>query len=195
MGQRTAGANLRRGAALERVSILHITGDYLGVLGLEPALGRGFTRKELDASEPLVMVSEAYWRAEFAGDQAVLGTSVELDGVPHTLIGVMPREASRPSGPGVSQEVARQRTELLASSLQESQGTTHGIEIQPLEDLPVGNARTGLLLLMGVTLAVLSVVGLVAVYLPARRAARVDPISALRADYAPPEIQDPQRLI
>ena len=60
-------------------------------LGVPPFLGRGF--EDADArvgAEPVVLLSHPFWRSAYGADRAVLGRTIELDGIRHRVIGVMP---------------------------------------------------------------------------------------------------------
>ncbi len=62
------------------------------LLGLRPVLGRTFTAEEDQPNAtPVAVLSHATWQNRFGGDPAVLGRVLQLDGVAHTVIGVMPR--------------------------------------------------------------------------------------------------------
>jgi putative ABC transport system permease protein len=75
----------------ERVYGGRLTSNFLQVLGVQPALGRGFTRdEELAGRDHVVLISDGLWRRRFGGDPEVLGTTVLLDGDPYTIVGVMP---------------------------------------------------------------------------------------------------------
>lgn len=70
-----------------------VYGDLFGVLRLRPALGRAFLPTETEPrSAPLVMLSHSTWEADFAADSAIIGRSINLDGIPHSVIGVLPRD-------------------------------------------------------------------------------------------------------
>ncbi len=66
--------------------------SLFSVLGVRPAMGRGFLQEEdaPDAPTNVVVLSHALWSARFGGDSTVIGQTVELDGRPHTVVGVMP---------------------------------------------------------------------------------------------------------
>lgn len=61
------------------------------VYRVRPALGRAFSPDEARTGAPVVLLGDALWRARFGADPRVLGRQVELNGVPSTIIGVMPR--------------------------------------------------------------------------------------------------------
>jgi predicted permease len=67
-------------------------GDRLDeVLGVAPALGRWFTDKEQEpGNEGVVVLGHNLWQRRFAGDGDVIGRTMEVNGVSHTIIGVMP---------------------------------------------------------------------------------------------------------
>ncbi|HSR43107.1 MAG TPA: ABC transporter permease, partial [Longimicrobiales bacterium] len=76
-----------------------VSHDYFDVLGVAPALGREFEADEEGPSGPrLVIVSHAVWTTRLGADPDVLGRSVDLDGVPHRIIGVMPADFRGPTG-------------------------------------------------------------------------------------------------
>lgn len=67
------------------------TAGFFSVLGTEPALGRVFLPgDDRPGAEPGVVLSHEFWRRRFGGDTAAIGRTLELDGVPHTVLGVMP---------------------------------------------------------------------------------------------------------
>ncbi|HEV8239991.1 MAG TPA: ABC transporter permease [Thermoanaerobaculia bacterium] len=79
------------GAEPERVEAADVTANLFSVLGVEPALGRGFAKGEDAIGAPrVVLISWGLWQRRFAGDRGVLGRSVMVDGQPATVIGVMP---------------------------------------------------------------------------------------------------------
>ena len=81
-----------RGAPL-RASLVRTTAEMFSLWGISPALGRGFRRDDgLIGAAPVALLSHRYWQEQFASDPSVIGTSVLLDGTPHTLVGVLPRE-------------------------------------------------------------------------------------------------------
>jgi putative ABC transport system permease protein len=84
-----AGVNLVGNGEPRRLEIAPVTREVLPVLGVNPALGRVFDTREDDRSA--VVISFGLWQSQFGGDSSVLGQTVHLDGVPHTIIGVMPR--------------------------------------------------------------------------------------------------------
>jgi putative ABC transport system permease protein len=85
------GFNMSSGGSAERVSALHVSSDYFHVLGASPFLGRAFTAEEdRDPSARVVILGYALWQQHFAGDRAVLGAGVHLNGVPYSVVGVMP---------------------------------------------------------------------------------------------------------
>ena len=85
------GATLIQDGQSRRLSVIRATGDFFTVLGVSPAIGRPFGRAE-DTPEPanVVVLSYGLWQSAFGGRASVLGTAIDLDGRPTTVIGVMP---------------------------------------------------------------------------------------------------------
>ncbi|MEN6333684.1 MAG: ABC transporter permease, partial [Phycisphaerales bacterium] len=77
----------------ERLKGAVVTADLLPMLGVHPALGRGFlAEEERPGGSPAVLLSYALWQRLFSGSPAVLGTTVTLDGSGYTVVGVLPRD-------------------------------------------------------------------------------------------------------
>jgi len=76
----------------ERVFAEFVSGDYFNFLGIQPALGRFFLPEEgkNPGSDPVVVLSYAYWRHRFGGDPSVVGKTVEVNGHACTVIGIGP---------------------------------------------------------------------------------------------------------
>jgi putative ABC transport system permease protein len=89
--------NLSDGDSAERISGAAVTADFAKVLRLEPLLGRMFTVEEDKPKVPRVtVIGEGLWRERFGASPDVLGRVLKLNGVPHTIVGVMPRAAEFP---------------------------------------------------------------------------------------------------
>jgi len=68
-----------------------IIGNFFQVLGVHPAMGRLFTAEETRPGvHPVALLAYAYWRRQFNSDPAIVGKSVELNGTPITIVGVLP---------------------------------------------------------------------------------------------------------
>ena len=76
----------------EHVRGLDVTDGTLPILGVVPALGRSFTRKDDSPGSPqTVLLSYGYWQKKFGGDRSVIGRSITVDGKPREIIGVLPK--------------------------------------------------------------------------------------------------------
>src|SRR6185295_12402514 len=65
--------------------------ELFEVLGARPALGRAFEAgDDRMGAEPVAVLSHGLWQ-ELGGSASLLGRRVRLDGVPRTVVGVMPR--------------------------------------------------------------------------------------------------------
>ena len=74
-----------------------IFGDLFGVLRLQPALGRAFDARETEpGTPPVVMLGHSTWQTMFGGDSTIVGRTVNLDGMPHTVTGVLPANFAFP---------------------------------------------------------------------------------------------------
>jgi len=86
--------NLRAGrGAPERVETELVSGTYFETLGLRPHLGR-LLRPDDDRTRlghPVAVVSHAYWQSRLAADPSLIGSAIEVNGMPYTLIGVAPQ--------------------------------------------------------------------------------------------------------
>ncbi|HEY6358700.1 MAG TPA: ABC transporter permease, partial [Vicinamibacterales bacterium] len=101
--------DLSKGGAVERVSGLRVSGRFFEVLGLQPALGRGFTPDD-DArgggrGGDVAVISHAFWQRHFGGSADALGRTLWIDRVPFTIVGVTPRDFTGPDI-GASYDVA-----------------------------------------------------------------------------------------
>lgn len=86
------GFNLVGGGEPERVQGYRVGVDLFGLLGVEAALGRTFQSVEEEPGTPgVVLLGHDFWIRRYGGDREVLGTTVRLDDVPHTVVGVLPR--------------------------------------------------------------------------------------------------------
>ncbi len=75
----------------EQVQSLYMTDGVLPILSVPPLHGRWFTREDdRPNAARTVILTHGYWRRRFASDPSVLGRAMNIDGRPHTVIGVMP---------------------------------------------------------------------------------------------------------
>ena len=73
-------------------SVNAVSANVLQVLGVAPALGRDFrSSDEVPGAAPVVMVSHRYWLARWAGDAAIVGSTLHVNGSPATIVGVLPQ--------------------------------------------------------------------------------------------------------
>jgi len=66
-----------------------VTSNYFDVLGVRPVRGRNFLPAEEEGAD-VAMVTENFWQKRMGGDPNVIGRSITLDGVPHTIVGILP---------------------------------------------------------------------------------------------------------
>ena len=81
---------LRYGDRTLRLFGAELTPDLYKMLGVEPALGRGFTDSDYLPNAPrVVMLGHDFWQNTFNGDPAILGKQVLIEGEAHTVTGVL----------------------------------------------------------------------------------------------------------
>ncbi|HEX6806785.1 MAG TPA: ABC transporter permease [Gemmatimonadaceae bacterium] len=75
-----------------RLHAVAASANLYPLLGVRPAIGRGFALDEDLPDEPssVVVLSHALWRSRFGGDSGIVGRPITIDGRAHTVIGVMP---------------------------------------------------------------------------------------------------------
>lgn len=139
--------------AAERVRAGRATAGLLPLLGVTPELGQLFgSESEVPGRDSVVLLSHALWRSRFGESRDVVGKTLNLNGVPHTVLGVLPASfrfapdvdlwkplapnpaepGNRPRDvflravgrlrPGVSWEQARTELETVAAALAREEG-------------------------------------------------------------------------
>jgi putative ABC transport system permease protein len=84
--------NISGGDRPERVFTGLAHSDPFGPFGLRPALGRGFNAAELAPGGPAAAIlSYRLWQSRFGGDPALVGRDVRVNGMPRTVVGIMPQ--------------------------------------------------------------------------------------------------------
>src|SRR2546430_2866853 len=86
-----AAVNLNTADQPERVGGNAISVGTFELLGVRPAIGRSFFGDDtVPGRDHVVILSDALWRRHFGADPRVLNQQVRMEGVPYTVIGVMP---------------------------------------------------------------------------------------------------------
>jgi putative ABC transport system permease protein len=90
-GWRSGSVTLTTGGEPQRLARFEATATLLPTLGIAPVLGRNFTREEDTAGGPRVaLLAESIWRSRFGANASLVGQPITLDGIPHTVVGILP---------------------------------------------------------------------------------------------------------
>ncbi len=81
---------LTSAAEAEQISVARISPNFFGLLGVPPLLGRTFSAEEAEQRQRLALISHRFWQTRFGGSPEVIGASIEIDGLPSRIIGVIP---------------------------------------------------------------------------------------------------------
>jgi putative ABC transport system permease protein len=91
---RPVSASVTDNGGTDRLRGALVSEAAFAVLGIEPATGRPFTRDDHQAGSPIaVAISDKTWRTRYGGDAAVIGRPIVFNGIPATIVGVLPRGA------------------------------------------------------------------------------------------------------
>jgi putative ABC transport system permease protein len=143
-------ANASDAGQTEAVSVNSTQANFFEVLGVQPKIGRAFDAGEDQAGKNHVaIVSNAFWRRQFAGRSDVLGKTIKLNEEPYSIIGVLPewfnfhhateiwtpmdmtRKALGPRGSHSYRAIARLKPNVSASQAQaELNGITREVAKQ-----------------------------------------------------------------
>lgn len=81
---------VRIGDATDRHNALRVSGKAFDALRTRPALGRALAEADTRAgANPVVVLGDALWRNRAGADPSIVGRTVSINGVPHTVVGVM----------------------------------------------------------------------------------------------------------
>src|SRR5579872_180697 len=89
------------GGEAEVIRVQLVSGNYFGMVGVEPAIGRAFLPAEdgTPGAHPVAVLSHRYWTRRFLGDATVLGKSTLINGVAFTFIGIAPESFAGTGAP------------------------------------------------------------------------------------------------
>jgi len=81
-----------------RVACAAVASTFLPTFGIQPVLGRNFTREEDRPNAPKVaLLAYGLWQDRFGGDRNVVGRTISLEGQPTEILGVLPRDFEFPT--------------------------------------------------------------------------------------------------
>jgi macrolide transport system ATP-binding/permease protein len=88
------GTTLSVGDRAERASGAIVSANYFDALGVQPILGRGFRPEEGTGrnAHPVTVIGYQTWKDRYGGDPNIIGRTQYLNGVQHTIIGVVPEK-------------------------------------------------------------------------------------------------------
>jgi len=92
LATRFVTASLTGDGQPEQLSGKKVTPNFFDVLGVQPVRGRPFTVEEDKSQTPVVVLSYNLWRRRFGGDEAIIGRTMLMNGVPTKVVGVMPKD-------------------------------------------------------------------------------------------------------
>jgi len=82
-----------------RLPGMGVSAEFFRVLGIEPAVGRGFSRQdEVFGQHRVVVISERFWVERFRAQNDAIGRKLIVDGEPHTVVGVVPSRLKHVGG-------------------------------------------------------------------------------------------------
>ena len=181
----STGWVLEEGDYPESVSGVQVSTNIHSMLGIEPLEGRTFMAEEgQQGRNRVAMISSSLWERKFNSAKSIIGQTVTLDGMRHTVVGIFPdRSDLDPNnsvdvwtplaldehaganylrvlarlGPGLN--IDRAREELLASSDQLGQDLPRSlgkleVDLIPLHERWYGRSRRTLFLIYGAALLV-----------------------------------------
>ncbi len=141
------------GADARTVGVLQVESGYLGFFGETPAVGRSFTEAEVRLGSPrVVMLAYGTWQRRYGGDRGAIGRTVQLDGEPYEIVGVLPASLTRlpqagdpeyavplrPAGAMVGDTSGRPRIETVSMIARLGPGTTAADATRELEGIRSG---------------------------------------------------------
>lgn len=90
----SSGFNLSESGLVDPVEGLQASGRMFDVLGVDALLGRTFNEADDriggGPDGAVAVISHGFWQRRYGGEADVIGTSITLDGVPFTIVGVTP---------------------------------------------------------------------------------------------------------
>ena len=91
---RPTTASVGTGAEARQLSIVFADEHYFPLLGATPQVGRVFDARDNQAPSgtPVVVLSDAYWRAAHGRDPDVIGQTLRIGAIQYTIVGVMPKQ-------------------------------------------------------------------------------------------------------
>lgn len=179
--------NVTGDGAPEPVMGLRASNELLSVLGVSPVIGRIFDKQEQQGNQAVVVISHGLWMRRYGSDPRILGRTILLNEVSHSVVGVLqpgfqfppfhnthvivpvPERPCRSCGyirvvarlkPGVPASAAQQELDAIAVGLEKAfpgSNEGRGVNVVPLQDVAVGPVRTPLLVLLGAGVCVLLV--------------------------------------
>jgi predicted permease len=88
---RYATAIVGEAGSTEREQVTQVSPDFFTTLGLGPVIGRAFTEQETTyQTDSVAVLSDTYWRQRYDADPNVVGKQIRVDGLPKTIVGVLP---------------------------------------------------------------------------------------------------------
>ena len=77
---------------------IRTTANLFAVLGMQPLIGRTLVPSdERQDASPVVVISERLWRSRFGADPGLIGRTISLNGLAHTVVGVVPPDFQFPT--------------------------------------------------------------------------------------------------
>jgi predicted permease len=93
-----AEMNLSGAAGSARVKVAETSSNFFSALGREPEIGRGFAAGEdVEGKNGVAVISYALWQQFFGGDPRVLGSTIHLNSIPLTVVGLAPPRIDFPA--------------------------------------------------------------------------------------------------
>lgn len=165
----------------EQITTVKVSSNFLPTLGITPIAGRGFLpEEEPRTANPVVMLTESFWRKRFQASPAAIGQKLTLNDNVYTIVGVlpdsfrmsdpfdlmMPLRTTAPAGlnflpgigrlrPGMNLTQARAALLTVLPAYKQADQGLDNVALTPYQESLVGDSRPLLLVLFGGVVAVL----------------------------------------
>jgi hypothetical protein len=183
------GVTVDDGGTVVKGLLWAATGNVYEELGVRPVVGRllgaGDMTVDLPAAEPVAVLGYGFWQRHYRGNVSVVGRTIRVEGVPFTVVGIAPAGFT-----GFALVTADRRRVIRDVVRDGLTVTVAGLAVGIVAAL--ATVRVVETLLFGVTpqdpltlaaaAASLITIAILACTVPASRAARVDPMIALRGE-------------